>query len=399
MTTTNVPLEEVFATEEFILNPYPTYQRLLAEAPVWRSPHGKVFVSSHALVTEIFTDHERFPQPEDPNPSFHALNPPEHTRLRRLVSTQFTPRNTERQRHRIEAIVDDLVSVMQPGVVDLKLALSEQLPTRMICGMLGVPLEDGELWEQWAQMIHTATSAPRFLPEQEVQVQHLRGQAREAARLEQEYFRQLVRKRRQDPGNDLIRDLAAVVDEGDELTEDELVTTLVLLLGGGHHTSISLISSCLYHLLQHPDQFTLVRKHPELIPSAVEETIRYDTPLHAVDRLVGDEPVTMNGIEIEPGTRITLLMAAANRDPAVFEDPDAFRIARRNVRKYTSFGLGVHFCLGAPLARAEGEEALKGLFRRFSTFDLVADDPVQVSLSYTLRDYDRVPIELGERVG
>jgi cytochrome P450 len=394
----SLSLEEVFATEEFILDPYPTYQRLLAEAPVWRSPHNKIFVSSHALVTEVLGDYERFPQPEDPNPSFHALNPPDHTRMRRLVSTAFTPRATERQRDRIAAIVDDLVTKIEAGVVDLKQALSIWLPTRMITGMLGVPLEDGELWEEWADALHAATSEPRFLPEQEERVTVLRAKAREAAHEEREYFRALVRQRQANPGNDLISELANVREGVDRLDEDELVTTLVLLLGGGHHTSISLISSCVYWLLRNPDQYQLIRNDPSLIPAAVEETIRYDSPLQSVDRLVGDKPVVLGGETIDPGTRITLLLSAANRDPAMFEDPDAFRVNRENSKRHASFGLGVHFCLGAPLARAEGEEALRGLLGRFDSISLVEGDDVEYAPSYTLRDFVKVPVRLEESV-
>jgi len=389
-------LAEVFATDEFIRDPYPTYARLHAEAPVWRSPHGKVFVSSHALVSTILTDHRRFPQPDDPNPSFHSMNPPEHTRQRKLVSRAFTPRATERLRARIREIVADLVGAMEPGTeVDLVEALSVQLPTRMITGLLGVPLSDGERWEKWANVLHAATAAPRFLPDQEERVSALRAEAREAAAEEREYFRELVAARRAEPGADLISELVTIVEEGDRLTEDELVTTLVLLLGGGHHTSISLISGCVHWLLRNPDQLELLRSNPGLVPGAVEETIRYDSPLQAVDRLAG-ERLELGGQPVEAGTRITLLLGAANRDPAAFDDPDAFRVDRLEARGHTSFGLGVHFCLGAPLARAEGEEALRGLLGRFPGLGFVPDDPPVNDVLYTLRGFARMPIRLGE---
>lgn len=398
MTASEPSLEEVFASREFLLDPHPAYQRLLAEAPIWVSPQGRVFVSSHALVTKVLTDAERFPQPEDPNPSFHSLNPPEHTRLRRIVGTQFTPRATERIRHVIEGIVDELISQMEPGVIDLHAALSYEVPTRMICGMLGVPYADHERWAEWADAIHAATSYPRFLPEQDAKVAELRAVASKAAHEEREYFRELVRERQVNPGDDIISDLAAVIDEGTNMTEEELLSTMVLLLGGGHHTSIYMISTCLFQLLRNPDQFILVRDDPGLIPSAVEESIRFDSPHHAVDRLVGAEPVTLNGIEVQPGTRVTLLTGAANRDPEVFENPNAFIVTRPNVRKYVSFGLGAHYCLGAPLARAEGETALRALLQGFQTLELVDGDPVVTAPSYKLRAYERVPIRVGGKI-
>jgi cytochrome P450 len=395
MTTAELSFEQAFATDEFIRNPYPVYDRLLREAPVWKSPHGKYFVSSHRLISEILADHERFPQPEDPNPSFHGMNPPEHTRLRRMVSSAFTPRATQRQRARIAEIVADLVGAMQPGTdIDLKQALSVQLPTRMITGLLGVPLEDGELWGDWANALHEATSFPRFLPEQDERVSALRDKARAAAAEERDYFRDLVRARRAQPGSDLISELVSVEDGSDRLTEDELVTTLVLLLGGGHHTSITLISACVYWLLQNPNQLAAVNQDPSLVSGAVEETIRFDTPLQSVDRLIGEQPAQVGGYTIEPDTRITLLLGAANRDPEVFDQPNEFRIDRANSRKNVSLGLGVHFCLGAPLARAEGEEALKGLLGRFPGLSLIPGDPPVNELSYTLRGFERVPVRL-----
>jgi cytochrome P450 len=387
--------EDAFASEEFILDPYPTYERLLREAPVWRSPSGRVFVSSHSLVSAILRDHERFPQPEDPNPSFHAMNPPEHTRLRRLVSSAFTARATERIRERIVGIVSDLVAAMpESGDIDLMSALSVELPTRMITGMLGVPLSDGELWEKWANQLHHATAAPRFLPEQEAFVAESRALAKAAAIEEQDYFRRIVRERMQNPGDDMISELGRLVQDGDRLTEDELVITLVLLLGGGHHTSINLISSCVYWLLRYPAELAKLRAEPELLSSAVEETIRFDTTLQSVDRLTA-VPVELGGIQVEAGSRVTVLMAAANRDPEVFENPQEFRIDRTDARRYLSFGLGAHFCLGAPLARAEGQEAVRGLLARYPTLGFVPDDPPTRDGLYTLRGFSRVPVRLG----
>lgn len=391
----NMPLDEVFASKEFIYDPYPTYERMLAENPVWRAPGGRVFVFKHSLVSDVLRDHERFPMPEDPNPSFHAMNPPEHTRLRRLVSTQFTPRATERIRSRIVDIVDDLVSKMPAkGDVDLMTALSYPLPTRMITGMLGVPLSDGEIWEEWANRIHVATAAPRFLPDQEKYVEASRADARAAAAEEREYFRALAKERYNNPGKDMISELGQLVLDGDGLTEDELVTTMVLLLGGGHHTSINLISSCVYYLLKHPAQMALVRNDPSLIKNTVEETLRFDTTLQSLDRLVA-EPVNLGGVDVGAGERVTVVMAAANRDPEVFDNADEFRIDRTDAMKNVSFGLGVHFCLGAHLARAEGQEAIKALLDRYDTIEFVPNDPPVRDDLFTLRGFKRLPIRVG----
>jgi cytochrome P450 len=261
------------------------------------------------------------------------------------------------------------------------------LPTRVITEMLGVPAADGAIWEVWANAIHRHTARPEWFTTPNDG--ELTVAARNAVDAELDYFRALVAERRMSRGDDLISVLIAARDEGDRLTEEELLYTCILVLGGGHHTTVNLIGNGMKALLDAPDQLALLRCDPTLVENAVEEMLRFDPPLQIEPRLALRDTV-VGGVPVAAGTMLHCILAAANRDPSVFPDPERFDITRPNVKKHLSFSLGIHHCLGAPLARAEGVTAVRELIRRLP--DLHLDGPAVRDGLYRLRGLAELPV-------
>jgi unspecific monooxygenase len=348
----------------FHTDPYAQYRRLSAAGPLQRTPFGLWVTTSYELCQRVLRDPRFGHQPDDGDSwrgrqaarrSFLTLDPPDHTRLRRLVSKAFTARLIERLRPRIEQLVDELLAGAS-GEVDLIATLAYPLPVILISELLGVPPADRDRFRRWSQALARGLDPGFLLPATDIA-------ERDQARLEfGAYFRELSALRRADPRDDLLSALVAVSDGADALTEEELLATCVLLLVAGHETTVNLIGNGALALLRDPGQLAWLRAHPEAAGEAVEELLRYDPPVQLTLR-AALEDVELAGATIKRGELVLLLTGAANRDPAVFPDPDRLDL-RRPQSGHLSFGLGIHFCLGAPLARLEGEIALTRLFRR-----------------------------------
>jgi pimeloyl-[acyl-carrier protein] synthase len=269
-------------------------------------------------------------------------DPPDHTRLRGLVSQAFTPRVIERMRPHIEDIVNRLLDrVQNANALDMIADLAYPLPVTVICEMLGVPTDAHSGIHQWSKDLARSLDALGMPTDEDVLT---RGRAAQQAMLD--YFRDLIRERRQTPRDDLLSLLIAAEEQGDRLTEGELLITCILLFVAGHETTVNLIGNGVLALLNHPEEFAKLRSEPALLPAAVEELLRYDSPVQRTGRIT-DTDVELDGRKIPKGSLVVTAIGAANRDPAHFPDPDRLNITRRDNR-HVAFGFGIHFCLGAP---------------------------------------------------
>ena len=371
----------------FVANPYPVYTRLREHHPVlYDEATDHWLVSRYEDVNALLRDrrfgrtyahvatHAEMGRPEEPE--WHQpfwwlirsgildMEPPDHTRVRKLVSKAFTPRMVEGLKPAIQQIIDGLVDeVSGAGEMDLIKAIAEPLPVAVIAEMLGVPESDRHLLRPWSAeicLMYELNPSEDF--------------ARRAVRACDEftaYLRTLSRQRRADPKEDLISALAQVVDEGDRLTEGELIGTCVLLLNAGHEATVNVTGNGWWALFRNPDQLALLRDDHSLIPRAVEELMRYDTPLQMFERWVLEE-FGLHGRTIPRGAELGLLFGSANHDPTEFEHPDQLDITRSH-NPHLSFGAGIHFCLGAPLARVELETSFETLLRRLPGLELVEE--------------------------
>jgi cytochrome P450 len=364
----------------FRADPYPAYRALLEEAPLFESPYGLLVVSRYEDCMTIlrspgtsndFRKSPRFApavEDEEVTPSFLFLDPPDHTRLRGLVSRAFTPRRIEQLRPRAQQIADEVFDrASAEGRLEVVGDLAFPLPVMMICELLGVPAEDVDEFKEWsaatARGLDPSFTWPPGLLERFVE---LRSRA-------MDYFGDLIARRRLEPRDDLLSGLLEAEEQGDRLSESEVFSTLNLLLIAGHETTVNLIANGVLAFARYPEQFARVRRDPALVRSAVEEVLRFDPPVHMMGRLPVED------IEISCGTvpamaELVMLPAATGRDPVQFGDPDTFDVARPDNR-HLGFGFGIHHCLGAPLARLEAQVALGTLARRFGSVELVSDPP------------------------
>ena len=385
---------------EFHANPYPLYRRLREEDPVHASPLGVWVLTRYDDAVMILRD-QRFgregiaellearlgttvARPANTRDMLFR-DPPDHTRLRALVSRAFTPRVVEAMRPHIQEIVDGLLDRLETGHgMDVIEDLAYPLPVTVICEMLGVPTSDQDVFKQWSADIARSLDAA-ILPAGSDVIP--RGQ--EAGDALREYFRSLIAVRRKHPQPDLLSALIAAEEEGDKLSEAELLSTCVLLLIAGHETTVNLIGNGLLALLQHPDQMRALAGDPALIQTGVEELLRYDGPVQRTSRMTMAD-VEIGGKQIPKGSVVVAAIAAANRDPAHFPDPERLDITRRDNR-HIAFGFGIHFCLGAPLARIEGQVAIGTLLRRMPALKLVSDTP-EWRESSVLRGLKTLPV-------
>jgi pimeloyl-[acyl-carrier protein] synthase len=303
--------------------------------------------------------------------SFLHLDPPDHTRLRRLGTKAFTPRRMVELRPMVQRIVDEAIeNAAERGSLDVVGDLAYPLPVQVICHLLGVPVEDllggcNDGREQLCCFDPTAlVDAPTAVFD---------GARRRRDRT-LGYYAKAVAERRGHPGNDLISALIAARHDGDRLSDDELVNTIRLMFVGGHETTVGLIANGALALLRHPDQLELLRLRPELWGEAIEEIIRFDTPFQFVQRTATAD-IELDGATIAAGTQLILWLGAANRDPGAFVDPDRFDITRQN-KRHLGFGGGIHACMGAPLARMQAELALRAIVERLEHASLAAAPPV-----------------------
>ncbi|WP_324789888.1 cytochrome P450 [Streptomyces sp. H51] len=371
----------------FVADPYPAYAELRARGRVhYYEPSDQWLVPHHADVSALLRDrrlgrtylhrfgHEEFgrtPPPPEHEP-FHVLNdhgmldlePPDHTRIRRLVSKAFTPRTVESLRPYVERLAGELVSgLVAAGGGDLLTDVAEPLPVAVIAEMLGIPEADRALLRPWSADI---CGMYELNPAEET--------ARRAVRASVEfsdYLRDLIAERREHPGDDLISGLIAAHDEGDRLTEQEMISTAVLLLNAGHEATVNATVNGWWALLRDPGQLAALRADHSLVPSAVEELMRFDTPLQLFERWVLDE-IEIDGTTIPRGAEIAMLFGSANHDPEVFAAPETLDITRRD-NPHISFSAGIHYCIGAPLARIELAASMRALLEQAPTLTLAAE--------------------------
>jgi cytochrome P450 len=289
-------------------------------------------------------------------PTILSIDPPDHTRMRGLVNKAFTPRQVERVRPHMQEIADELLEALpEPGRMDVVADFAVPFPIIAIAEMLGVPATDRERFKAWSTDIAATLSGP-FLP------QDVLDRAVSSSNELADYFRGQIAQRRAEPRDDLLSALCAVEEQGDLLSEDEMIATCILLLIAGNETTTNLIGSGMYTLLQNPDERRRLQADLSLMPGAVEEMLRYEPSAQMTSRVVA-EPLELRGQRMEPGQVVLVSLAAANRDPAVFPDPDRFDITR-SPNRHLAFGQGIHYCLGAPLAVVEARIAFESLLRR-----------------------------------
>ena len=386
------------ASREFHVDPYPFYHRLRAEDPVHRTAQGYWVVTRYCDAMTVMRDQrfgregfgaalsgvygddsERVPRP------MVFRDPPAHTRLRSLVSKAFTSRVVEMLKPRISEIVERRLDLVQHGgTMDVIADLAYPLPVTVICELLGAPAEDADTMRQWTADITRSLDALGLHSDREIVK---RGRA--ARHALGEYFRGLLPERRLHPRADLLSKLLAAEEQGDKLSEDELIATCVLIFIAGHETTVNLIGNGLLALLRHPEQLERVRSDPALVAGAVEELLRYDSPVQRTAR-IATEDVELGGKVIPKHALVVAAIGAANRDPEQFAEPDRFDIARAD-NHHLAFGFGIHFCLGAPLARVEAQIAIEALLRRMPRMALVIDTP-DWRLSSTLRGLSALPV-------
>src|SRR5262245_21649022 len=384
---------------EFVADPYPTYHRLRAEDPVHHNPLDFWVLTRYEDVAAVLRDPRfvkeplaafiaaRFgvPVPQGIGLSMLDRDPPDHTRLRSLVSKAFTPRVVEGLRPRIQQIVDGLIARAEgTGSMDVIEEFAYPIPVNVICEMLGVPVEDHERFKGWSLDIARGLDSILLPPDSEVPRRSAASRHAMA-----DYFRELIAERRQAPRGDLLSALIAAEEAGDKLNEDELLATCILLLIAGHETTVNLIGNGTLALLRHPGELRRLRETPGLIVTAVEELLRYDGPVQRTARIPHTD-VTIRGRTIAKGQMVMPFIGAADRDPAQFPDPDRLDLARSDNR-HIAFGWGIHFCLGAPLARVEGQIAIDTLVRRLPQLEL-ATDKVEYRQSLTLRGLQTLPV-------
>ena len=364
----------------FKADPYPTYRALLEKEPLHHSPFGLTVVSRYEDCMTVYrhpaasNDWRKSPEweptfeAEGPALSFLFLDPPDHTRLRGLVSRAFTPKRAEQLRPRAQQIVDQILDQAEAaGTMEVVEDLAFPLPVLMICEMLGVPADEVDEFKQWSAVTARGLDPPFTWPPG---LQELHSAAEEQAMA---YFRDLIARRRSQPGDDLLSGLLEAEEQGDKLTEVELLGILYLLLVAGHETTVNLIANGVLALARHPDQLERLRADPSLIRSAVEEVLRFDPPVHIVGRIPLAD-IELSCGTVHPSERLVTLPAAANHDERQFSRPETFDIGRTENR-HLGFGFGAHTCIGSPLARLEGQVALGTLARRFRAIELEQDPP------------------------
>ncbi len=319
-----------------------------------------------------------------------SIDPPDHTRLRRLVQPSFTPRTMEALRPRIQAIADELIDNAERAAsergesapnrsLELINTFAYPLPMNVISELLGVPPQDRPQVRTWSEVL--------------IAGQGLSEEALAVIRDFSDYLRDLFAQKRRQPADDLTSQLVLAEEEGDKLDDDELLSMVFILIVAGHVTTVNLIGNAVLALLEHPDQLARMRANPELVPGAVEETLRYWGPVEMASPRYARESVELDGETIERGRILFPVLAAADRDPKRFPDPDRFDIERVDASRHVAFGKGVHLCLGAPLARVEGQVAVETIFRRLPELRLaepVEVPPVDPSL---FRGLDRLPLK------
>lgn len=385
-----------------VADPYPSFARARAEAPVqWHEGMGLWLAFTHAEANAVLRDRRlgRIWSDKQPAERFGSFNlihrnailemePPDHTRLRRLISSAFARGHVERLRPWVEDLAGSLVDqlVERSGgtrPVDFLSGMAEHLPVAVIAELLGVPEADRPLLRPWSNAIVKMYEYGRTPATEE--------SAERAAAEFVAYLRELAAERRTDPGEDLLSHLVTVRDaDGDRLTEDELVTTCILLLNAGHEATVNVSGNGLLALLENPDQLRRLREDRTLLPTAIEEFMRYDSPLQLFERTATAD-VEIGGVTVERGQKIAALLGAGNHDPAVFREPERLDVGRGD-NPHITFGAGIHFCIGAPLARVELQATFGALLARTSSLE-PGGEPVRRP-EFVIRGLAELPVAL-----
>jgi cytochrome P450 len=401
-TATSAPLFNPLSPE-FIRNPYPHYARMRTTDPMHLTPLGMYVASRHAEASLVLRDKRfgkeyadrtarRYGPKIMEEPLFRSFgltmlqqDPPDHTRLRGLVVKAFTARRVEDMRSRIQQIVDETLDRIIPqGRMDLIEDFAFRLPVTIICDMLGIPDEHRELFYTGSR------DSGRILEPVPLSPEEIKdGNARSA--MSAMYFQQLFELRRKEPGDDLTTQLVQAEEAGDKLTNEELTANIILLFGAGHETTVNLIGNGLLALHRNPEQLALLKAKPELITNAIEEFLRYDSSVQMTGRVTLEDIEDLGGKRIPKGESVLCLLGSANHDPAVYPDhPERLDITRPNVRPL-SFGGGIHFCLGAQLARLEAEVAISTLLRRLPDLRLDDAENPEWRPTFVLRGLKQLP--------
>jgi cytochrome P450 len=385
-----------------IANPYPYYDRLRRVDPMHLAPLGFYVASRHAEVSAVLRDKRfgndfisrvtrRFGAERANEPAYRIMGhwmihqePADHARLRGLVAQAFTARRVEEMRPHIQEMVDGLIDrVEAQGHMDIIEDFAFPLPATVICDMLGIPVEDRAVFFESAR-IGGRLLDPVALTPAEME-QHNAEMLTMA-----EYFEGLFQRRQREPGDDLTTHLVQAEQDGDKLSSEELAANIIFLFWAGHETTVNLIGNGLLALYRNPDQLQLLRDDPRLGANAIEELLRYDSSVQVTSRTALEVIDDLGGVRIEKGQPVVCLLGSANRDPAVYQDPERLDITRSNVRPL-SFGGGIHYCLGAQLARIEGEIAIGTLLRRLPELRLDNIDTPAWRPTFLLRGVEKLP--------
>jgi len=396
---------------EFLEDPYPTFARLRAETPAFYDERwGLTFFTRHAEVHAILRDRRygrdvRHAVPRDEidqealgriypeqypawvqyiREAFIDFEPPDHTRLRRLVQSAFTKRASESYRPRLAAEAENLLDrALEEGRMDAVEDYATPIPLTMIADLMGVPSSDQQQLVDWSHAI-VRLYDQACTPEE--------GDAAEQATLDfVDYVREMIAERRRRPTEDLVTALIDAEVDGDRLTEHEVIATAILTLNAGHEATVQAIGNGLLALARHPDQYAALRADPGLITTAVDELLRYDTPLQMFERWVLEDH-EMGGMPLKRGTKVGLLMGSANHDDVAFRDPEGLDLSRAD-NPHVAFGGGMHYCVGAPLAKVELDVAFSHFARRVSGIELLADVPPRTP-SLVFRGVRELPLAI-----
>ena len=391
----------------FRADPYPFYARLRELDPAHVSPLGFVVLTRYEDIVRTLRGNEfsrdveanatenddparqlrrerlrRRREEGDAAKNILSLDPPDHTRLRRLVSLAFTPSAIERLRPRIEQLVAGILDrAAERGSMELVDELAFPVPFQVISDLLGMPTEREAEIREWSQTLTAAlepTADEAVLADADVAIGHLGT-----------YLDEVIADRRQHLGDDLLSQLLVVEEAGDRLSHAELRSFVVLLYVAGHETTVNLIGNGVLALLRHPDELRRWRDDPALDATAIDELLRYDGPVQQTAR-IPIEPVRYGDVEVAPGTTVMTILGAANHDPAMFEDPDALRLDRPNAGRHLAFAAGIHYCLGASLAKLEATVAISSVIRRFPDIALAGEPHWRDRL--TIRGVDHLPL-------
>jgi cytochrome P450 len=402
-------LAEIFLTPDGKSDPYPRYAAIREHSAAFRSALGFVVVGRYDDCQMVLRDarfgkgeggpvwesygltedewYARYPEMQDRMSSMLGMDPPDHTRLRKLVAKAFTPKTVENLRPGIVRLTDELLDRLE-GRVDIISALALPLPMNVIGEMLGVPADQRVALQPY---IRDAVATLELNPTLK-QI----DAAAAANRVITEQFDALIEERRTTRTGDLLSELVHVEEQGDQLDHNELLSTIMLLFGAGFETTTNLIGNGLLALLDHPDQMQRLRDDPSLMKTAIEELLRWDSPVQ-VDGRVAFEDVDLHGVTVAAGEQVVTLLGAANRDPRMYTEPDCFDVGRV-AQAPMSFGAGIHYCLGAALARAEGHVVFERLLERFVIEADWADTRPEYRDSIVLHGLQSLPVRVGSRL-